>query len=178
MSFISTFEELSKLYESVEPEVKEEETKEEATKEAAAEEPQLKESAEDETPAEEDFVEEPEEATEEEIEVVETKQLILECTNCGGLLIKDEADVTVDEEAGLSNIQDACQYCEEAAGYKIVGVVAPYEATEEEEAAEVEDTVDKATEEDIVEESLLDVNLPIDVDVQANGNDVSVGTLG
>ena len=31
---------------------------------------------------------------------------------------------------------------------------------------------------DIVDESLLDVNLPIDIDVQANGNDVSVGTLG
>jgi hypothetical protein len=62
----------------------------------------------------------------------EPKQVILECSNCGGLVIKSDADVEVDEETDLANVEEACQYCEEAKGYKILGVVAPYEAAEEE----------------------------------------------
>jgi hypothetical protein len=73
---------------------------------------------------EESVVEEP---TEEAL-----KQVILECSKCGALAIKDEADVKVDEESDLANIDEACQYCEEAEGYKIIGVVAPYEIAEEE----------------------------------------------
>jgi hypothetical protein len=46
--------------------------------------------------------------------------------------------VAVDEASDLVNIEDACQYCEEAAGYTIIGAIAPYEAATE-----------------IVEESLL-----------------------
>lgn len=112
-------------------------------------------------------------AVEAEAEAVESRQLVLECTNCGAVIIRAESDVKVDEESDLANMEEACQYCEETSGYKIVGIVAPYEV---EEATEEEDIV--ITDDEPVEESLLDVNLPIDVDVQANGNDVSVGTLG
>ena len=170
MSFISTFEELNKLYESVEPEVKEEEVVEETVEEALTEAVEEVDETEEAT-AEKDETEEVIEIDAEE-EQEEPKQIILECSNCGGLVIKAEADVAVDEESDLANISDACQYCEEAAGYKIVGLVTPYKATE------ADGSVGEDTGEDIVEESLLDVNLPIDVDVQANGNDVSVGTLG
>jgi hypothetical protein len=85
------------------------------------------------------------EAPEEEIEIVddeieivddeateeEPKQVVLECSKCGALVIKVEADVAVDEASDLVNIEDACQYCEETAGYAIVGAIAPYEATTE-----------------------------------------------
>jgi len=75
----------------------------------------------------------------------EPRQLILECDNCGGLLIKSESDVVVDEETDLVNIEDACEYCEEAGGYKIVGVVAPYEAA----------VVETSVEESLTEETKL-----------------------
>lgn len=96
---------------------------------------------------EEDWLDESltEAAEEEEIEIVddeieitdneaveeEPKQVVLECSKCGALAIKTEADVVVDEASDLVNIEDACQYCEEAAGYTIVGAIAPYEATTE-----------------------------------------------
>lgn len=81
----------------------------------------------DEAPVEEEPVEE---------EPV-TRQLALECTNCGAITLRDEPDVKVEEETGLANIEEPCEFCEEAKGRKIVGVVTPYEVAEAAEEAEV-----------------------------------------
>jgi hypothetical protein len=51
----------------------------------------------------------------------------------------------VDEATDLVNVEDECQYCEEAAGYTIVGAVAPYEIKED--ASEEIITDDEAIEE-------------------------------
>jgi hypothetical protein len=150
-NFISTFDELNKLYEEVKVE--------EACKE------ELTEAAEEEIPEEEAPVEEP--------IADEPRQLICECDKCGALVIKDEADIVIDEESDLVNVEDECQFCEEAKGFKIVGVVAPYEAVEEapvDEAPEapiedeeifeesVEPAVEKVEdEEDVIDEDLADV---------------------
>lgn len=56
----------------------------------------------------------------------EPKQVVLECSKCGALVIKDEADIAVDAKTDLVNVDEACQYCEETEGYKIVGAVVPY----------------------------------------------------
>jgi hypothetical protein len=106
----------------------------------------LTEAAEDE---EIEFAEEPVAPIEEPAEEVEPRQLILECSKCGAIVIKDEADVVVDEESDLVNVEDECEYCEEKEGYKIIGVVAPYEAAEE---VANEEPVD----EEPVEESLAE----------------------
>jgi len=145
-NFNSVFEELSKLYEE---EVREEAAAEEKVDEACKEE--LTEAAddvvvEDDAPVDEVPAEEP--AVEEE-----PRQIICECDKCGALIIKDEADIVVDEETDLVNVEDECAFCEEANGYKIVGVVAPYEAVEAETPIE-EPVADDA---DIVEEGLGDV---------------------
>lgn len=79
-----------------------------------------------------------EEAPVEEIAEEAPKQVVLECSKCGGLVIKDKADVKVDEETDLANIEDACQYCEETAGYSIVGIVVPYEAIDDDTEEQVE----------------------------------------
>jgi hypothetical protein len=82
-------------------------------------------------------------ADDEEVEIVdEPRQVICECDKCGALVIKDEADIIVDEETDLANVEDKCEFCEEANGYKIVGVVAPYESVAEE--APVEDVVEES----------------------------------
>lgn len=94
----------------------------------------------DEAPVEEVPVEEPAED--------EPKQLILECGNCGALILKDEDDIVTDEESDLVNVEDECEYCEETKGYKIIGVVAPYEDVETEEP------VEDIPEDDFVEESV------------------------
>jgi hypothetical protein len=66
----------------------------------------------------------------------EPRRIILECDNCGAITIRDEADVVIDEESDLVNVEDECQFCEEAKGHKIIGVVAPYEDVEDEEPVE------------------------------------------
>lgn len=96
------------------------------------------ESATEEIPAEEPITEE------------EPRQVICECDKCGALVIKDEADIVVDEKTDLVNVEEECQFCEEAKGFKIIGVVAPYEATEKVPA-----------EEPVIEEGLADVGRKI-----------------
>ncbi len=160
MNFNSVFEELNKLYEEAPKaeEVKVEEVGKaeeagEAVEEACAK--KLEEAADEEVEiVEEESAEEVSEESDEEIEFAEepvepiARQLILECSKCGAIVIKDEADVAVDEESDLVNIEDECQYCEETEGYKIIGVVAPYEVSVEEEAAEIEEVeeTDEVTE--------------------------------
>ena len=75
---------------------------------------------------------------EEPVVAEEVRQVIIECDKCGACIIKDETDIEVDEKSDLVNVDDECKFCEEKAGFKIVGVVAPYEAVEEpvEEPAE------------------------------------------
>lgn len=130
MNFISTFDELNKLYEEADVKKAEQDEKiEEADKEELTE-------AADEDVIEDGFADEEgipvEEApAEEPVIEEEPRQVICECDKCGALVIKDEADIVVDEESDLVNVEDECQFCEEAKGFKIIGVVAPYEVAEE-----------------------------------------------
>ena len=132
------------------------------------------------------------EATGEEVEITDeepaedpvepiTRQVIIECSKCGAITIKDEADVVFDEDSDLVNVEDECQYCEEKEGYKIVGVVAPYEVTEEipeEELAEEELAEEEPAEDEVVEENLeeiLDIKPSISLSLDGGqGNDVDV----
>lgn len=139
-NFNSIFEELSKLYEE---EAKAEKKNladvgsEKATTEPVEEACTKKLTEETEDDEVVDIVDDEVLVEEEPIEEEPiTRQLALECTNCGAITIRDEADVKVDEETGLTNIEEPCEFCEEAGGRKIVGVVTPYEAAEEAEAVE------------------------------------------
>ena len=87
-----------------------------------------------------------------EIEVVddEPKQTIIECSKCGALVIVDE--VVVDEESDLVNVEDECKFCEEKEGFKIVGLVVPYEAPETDEESIEEDSVEEPVEDELAEE--------------------------
>jgi hypothetical protein len=124
MSFINVFEELNKLYESEELETEVDEVTEEFTTEDKTEEKPLIEVIEDDD-AQAEEAEEIDEVDESTYE--EARQVVLECANCGAVVLKTEADVAVDEDSDLANVGEACQYCEETEGYKILGVVAPYE---------------------------------------------------
>lgn len=120
-NFVSVFEELNKLYEEEASTAKKEEAPEKEELTEAAEDAEI-EMVDDEAPAE---TEVPAEEDEEE-----PRQIILECDKCGALVLRDEADVVIDEESDLVNVEDKCEFCEETAGYKIIGVVAPYNPEE------------------------------------------------
>lgn len=146
MNFISTFDELNKLYEEKAEKVEEACAKEALTEETAEEEEI--EIVDDEAPADEAVAEEP-------------KQTILECSKCGALVIVDE--VVVDEESDLVNVKDACKFCEEKEGYKIVGSVVPYEVAEEEapveEVVDAEEATEEADEAEVVEDEFIEEDL-------------------
>lgn len=147
MNFISTFDELNKLYEAVEAEAVE--TSAKNVEEACAKR-ELSEAT-----------DEPEISVEdEEIEIVEDepRQVIIECSKCGALVIKDEADIIVDEKTDLVNVEDTCAFCEESEGYKIIGVVAPYEVAETENEPDAEEIAEELPEED-EDEDFLDEDI-------------------
>lgn len=84
------------------------------------------------------------------------KQLVLECSKCGALVIKNEEDVAIDDKTDLANIEDECQFCSETEGYKILGTFTAYDEADEEAEIEIEDdeVEDDEIDVDIVEESL------------------------
>lgn len=161
MNFQTILEELDRLYE------------EEATK-VATEEPvedekedeKLTESAEDTDDEEVEIIDDEEvedvdgdtatEAEEPVVEepVVEEPQLVLECANCGAVIVLAEADTKVDEAADLVNVGEACQYCEATDGYRVLGVLSPY-MTEEVEAEEAP-VEDASAEEEPVEDEVVE----------------------
>lgn len=134
MNLQSVFEELDKLYEFVE--------------EPAEEQPEAMDNLTEAADEEIEIVEDEEEAFVEEESVVEEDEvkLVLECANCGAVMIKVEADIKIDEETALANVEEACQYCEAADGHKILGIVAPYDVDDVEESAE------EAKEEEVIED--------------------------
>jgi hypothetical protein len=135
MNLQSVFEELNKLYEFVEePMEKQYEVTDDLT-EAADEEIEIV----DDEPAEEAIDE-----GELDKEQPEEIELVLECSKCGGLMIKAKADVEVAEESDLANVDEVCQYCEEAAGFIIKGMLVSYEAAEGEPV--IEESLNKVTE--------------------------------
>jgi hypothetical protein len=149
MNFQTILEELNRLYEEESLKTNsdsatEEQEKEEVLTEAAEEEIEL------------EVVDDEQEADELDTEDA-PKQVVLECANCGGLVIKTEADVAVDEKTDLANMAEACQYCEETAGYTIVGEVVPYEAeADKNETVEIEDTDDFVAESVLTEGKIAD----------------------
>lgn len=134
-NFISTFEELNKLYEEAsKAEIKKNSENFGRKKEEACTAKSIAEAADsEELEVVDDEAFSGDGASIDDINEEEPRRVICECDKCGALVIKDEADIVVDEETDLVNVEDACQFCEEAVGYKIVGIVAPYEAAEAEE---------------------------------------------
>jgi hypothetical protein len=157
MNFQSILEELDSLYEEL-PAAEAVKADTKADVEESCDKP-LKEADEEILIDDEPIIDD--EVAAEEVAEDEPKQLVLECSKCGALVIKAEADVTVDEASDLVNVEEECAYCEETAGFKVIGNFLPtagIEEATEEEVAEDETTADEATEEveedEIVEESV------------------------
>ena len=182
-NFNSIFEELNKLYEEAPAKVTKKVTTDVAE---ACKNEKLAEATEDEieivdaeAPVEEVPAEEP--------VAEEARQIVIECSKCGALIVKDEADIVVDEESDLVNVEDKCEFCEESEGFKIIGVMTPYVAIEEEpveepveEVADEEEAIEEEPvedEEEFIDEELADVvqhakelKELFDVDVRADGD--------
>ena len=62
----------------------------------------------------------------EDIEGSYEGKVILDCNVCRSKLYKDKADIKIDKETNLANIEMECPYCYSHEGFKIIGEVAPF----------------------------------------------------
>lgn len=75
-------------------------------------------------------------------------KLILDCCVCHNKFYKDREEIDFDEDSEVVNAEEECPYCYSTDGFKIIGMVAPFEEKEEEEEIEVEDEPDGEVEDE------------------------------
>ena len=81
-------------------------------------------------------------------------KVILECDSCHTRIYKDIADVIIDEDSGLANIDEECPVCSNAFGWNVIGKIEKFDADafdeeepKDEEEAEVEEEPEISDEE-------------------------------
>lgn len=102
----------------------------------------------------------PEAESEEELEDTYIGKVILHCPVCNSMIYKDLEDIEKDDDEELVNVGEECPYCYTCEGFKVIGIVSPFQEEEEEvEEVAVEDEpaegeAEVAVEDEIVGESL------------------------
>ena len=94
----------------------------------------------------------PEAETEEELADSYVGKVILDCCVCHSKLYKDAAEVTLNDEGTLANVDEECPYCYSTDGFKVVGQVAAYSEKESDDEDEEESMEDSEE----IEESLTE----------------------
>ncbi|MBQ3422454.1 MAG: hypothetical protein IJH34_12510 [Romboutsia sp.] len=79
-------------------------------------------------------------------------KVILECTCCHSRIYKDEADVVIDEESELANIDEECPVCGTAMGYTVIGKIEKFDDDVDFEDADEEEEVELELEDNPAEE--------------------------
>ena len=95
----------------------------------------------------------PEAETEDELEDTYIGKVILHCPVCNSMIYKDLEDIVKDDVEEVVNIGEECPYCYTSEGFKVIGIVSPFEETSEEEEQE-DEKEDPAEEENEPEEQV------------------------
>lgn len=98
----------------------------------------------------------PEAESEEELQDTYIGKVILQCPVCTSMIYKDLEDIEKDEDEEFVNVGEECPYCYTSEGFKVIGVVSPFEEDEKEteEVVEEEPEAEVEVAADEVEESL------------------------
>lgn len=99
----------------------------------------------------------PEAENEDELQDTYIGKVILHCPVCNSMIYKDLEDIVKDDVEELVNIGEECPYCYTSEGFKVIGIVSPFEETSEEE--EQEDEEDPAEEENELTEEFEKVEV-------------------
>lgn len=94
----------------------------------------------------------PEAETEDELQDTYIGKVILHCPVCNSMIYKDLEDVVKDDVEELVNIGEECPYCYTSEGFKVIGIVSPFEETPEEEEQEDEEEDPAEEEKELTEE--------------------------
>ena len=82
-----------------------------------------------EAPYEEDIID-LEADNEDELQDNYVGKVILKCASCGAKIFKDIADIIIDDNSELANVDDDCPVCSNAFGYEIIGKIEPFDEEE------------------------------------------------
>ena len=102
----------------------------------------------------------PEAQDEEELEDTYIGKVILHCPVCNSMIYKDVEDIEKDDDEELVNVGEECPYCYTCEGFKVIGIVSPFQEEQEEveevavEDAPAEGEAEVAVEDEVVGESL------------------------
>lgn len=94
----------------------------------------------------------PEAENEDELQDTYIGKVILHCPVCNSMIYKDLEDIVKDDVEELVNIGEECPYCYTSEGFKVIGIVSPFEETPEEEEQEDEEEDPAEEEKELTEE--------------------------
>lgn len=127
----------------------------------------------------EETIIDPEAHEEDELQDHYIGKVVMECQCCHSRMYKDPAEVVIDDDSGLANIEEECPICGNTCGYTVIGEIKPFDG-----ASEVKDDIEPeeepVEEEDIklsesVKSALKKINEDIDkVTVKTDDGEVKV----
>ena len=71
-------------------------------------------------------------------------KVIINCNVCHSHIFENKDEITIDED-GAVNVEMQCPYCGESEGFVIIGEIAPYGDSKEDDSVEEEPTVEEET---------------------------------
>lgn len=111
----------------------------------------------------------PEAETEDELQDTYIGKVILHCPVCNSMVYKKLEDIVKDDVEELVNVGEECPYCYTSEGFKVIGIVSPFEEGKDEEdnsetteETEVEKSVNEEFEK--VEVATEDQKVTLDAD--------------
>ena len=111
----------------------------------------------------------PEAETEDELQDTYIGKVILHCPVCNSMVYKNLEDIVKDDVEELVNVGEECPYCYTSEGFKVIGIVSPFEEGKDEEdnsetteETEVEKSVNEEFEK--VEVATEDQKVTLDAD--------------
>lgn len=75
----------------------------------------------------------PEAETEDELQDTYIGKVILHCPVCNSMVYKNLEDIVKDDVEELVNVGEECPYCYTSEGFKVIGIVSPFEEGKDEE---------------------------------------------
>lgn len=94
----------------------------------------------------------PEAETEDELQDTYIGKVILHCPVCNSMVYKNLEDIVKDEAEEFVNVGEECPYCYTSEGFKVIGIVSPFEGTEDKEDEQEDEKEDSSEEEKESEE--------------------------
>lgn len=96
----------------------------------------------------------PEAETEDELQDTYIGKVILHCPVCNSMVYKKLEDIVKDDVEELVNVGEECPYCYTSEGFKVIGIVSPFEEGKDEEDEQEGEKEDSSEEEKESEEHI------------------------